>query len=327
MNSVFYGKMEKGPLKTFVEENLAEIAQHDKMMNSHELTNSHNSNSNDIHQADINPKMIEEYFDKHKDIMNEIFMKRANLVLINKWLLTNGYSPLSEYVPYPTKRGSLSNENSKPSSPLDKGANEVFFENRHARSNSKKYLRQEYSKSKRKNMCRTFEPTSGVENTIESRRNSLKEMRMFRSLPPSSMNMLSMLIQSKVRLPRYPSKDIDLKRELRHQNEREFFLEIVKDISNDLDLRSLTAKMVTNSSILVDGDTGSVFVVEDRNNGGHGTLVSKVFDVHSGAHILPTPSSDGSITVPWGKGIIGYVAETRETVNLTDASQVGNIVL
>jgi hypothetical protein len=67
MNSVFYGKMEKGPLKTFVEENLAEIAQHDKMMNSHELTNSHNSNSNDIHQADINPKMIEEYFDKHKD--------------------------------------------------------------------------------------------------------------------------------------------------------------------------------------------------------------------------------------------------------------------
>jgi hypothetical protein len=67
--------------------------------------------------------MIEEYFDKHKDIMNEIFMKRANLVLINKWLLTNGYSPLSEYVPYPTKRGSLSNENSKPSSPLDKGAN------------------------------------------------------------------------------------------------------------------------------------------------------------------------------------------------------------
>jgi dual 3',5'-cyclic-AMP and -GMP phosphodiesterase 11 len=75
--------------------------------------------------------------------------------------------------------------------------------------------------------------------------------------------------------------------------------------------------MVTNSSILVDGDTGSVFVVEDRNNGGHGTLVSKVFDVHSGAHILPTPSSDGSITVPWGKGIIGYVAETRETINLT----------
>jgi hypothetical protein len=167
--------------------------------------------------------------------------------------------------------GSLSNENSKPSSPLDKGANEVFFENRHARSNSKKYLRQEYSKSKRKNMCRKFEPTSGVENTIESRRNSLKEMRnhllintrfarfmkisfiislclskyssiifgLISSLPPSSMNMLSMLIQSKVRLPRYPSKDIDLKRELRHQNEREFFLEIVKDISNDLDLRSL----------------------------------------------------------------------------------------
>nr|KAG5705660.1 hypothetical protein BaRGS_026599 [Batillaria attramentaria] len=74
-------------------------------------------------------------------------------------------------------------------------------------------------------------------------------MRQFRSLPPTSINMLSLLIQSKVRLPRYPSKDVDLKRDLRHSNEREFFLEIVKDISNDLDLKSLSSKMTDTEDI------------------------------------------------------------------------------
>ena len=60
------------------------------------------------------------------------------------------------------------------------------------------------TRSKRKNMFRTFEPPQG--GSAEQRRSSLKEMRQFCSLPPTSVNMLSVLIQSKVRLPRYPSK-------------------------------------------------------------------------------------------------------------------------
>ena len=84
---------------------------------------------------------------------------------------------------------------------------------------------------------------------------------ILRSLPPTSVNMLSLLIQSKVRLPRYPSKDIDHKRELRHSNEREFFLEIVKDISNDLDLKSLSQKMVMNMSCCADAEKASLFLV------------------------------------------------------------------
>lgn len=106
-------------------------------------------------------------------------------------------------------------------------------------------------------------------------------------------------------------------------NEREFFQEIVKDISNDLDLRSLSQKIVANISVLVDGDAGSVFVVEGRGTA-KPSLVSKLFDVHSGTHILPTSVGDGSITVPWGKGIIGHVAETGDTVSLTDASLVSS---
>ena len=263
--------------------------------------------------------VVEDWLDSNKDALCEIFLRKADLSLINKWCLIHGYSPLSEIAPYPTKRGSLSNENSNPSSPLDK--TDGFFESRHIRQNSKKYLRQDFAKSKLKSMFRTYEPTTTPESATESRRSSLKEMRMFRSLPPNSINMLSLLIQSRVRLPRYPSKDIDHKRDLREQNEKEFFLEIVKDISNDLDLRSLSNKIVANSSVLMECDTGSLFVVEGKH-GGRMSLVSKLFDVHSGTHILPSTMGDGSVTVPWGKGIIGYVADTGESVNILDASEV-----
>ncbi|XP_022286259.2 dual 3',5'-cyclic-AMP and -GMP phosphodiesterase 11A-like isoform X2 [Crassostrea virginica] len=262
---------------------------------------------------------VEDWFESHKDVFADIFLKKADMTIVNKWLLIHGYSPISEQTSYHPKRGSLSTDNSTPSSPNDK--NDVFFDSRHHRTNSKKYLRQDFAKSKRKNIFRTCEPTMcSAEATTESRRNSLKEMRMFRSLPPNSINMLSILIQSRVRLPRYPSKDIDMKKDLRMNNEREFFLEIVKDISNDLDLRSLSQKIVANISVLVDGDAGSIFVVEGRGTA-KPSLVSKLFDLHSGTHILPTSMEDGSITVPWGKGIIGHVAETGDTVSLTDASQ------
>lgn len=266
----------------------------------------------------LSQPVVEDWFESNKDVFIDIFLKKADLSIVNKWLLIHGYSPVSEQTPYQTKRGSLSTDNSTPSSPNDK--NDVFFDSRHHRTNSKKYLRQDFAKSKRKNIFRTCEPTMcSAEATTESRRNSLKEMRMFRSLPPNSVNMLSILIQSRVRLPRYPSKDIDIKKDLRMNNEREFFQEIVKDISNDLDLRSLSQKIVANISVLVDGDAGSVFVVEGRGTA-KPSLVSKLFDVHSGTHILPTSVGDGSITVPWGKGIIGHVAETGDTVSLTDAS-------
>lgn len=112
--------------------------------------------------------------------------------------------------------------------------------------------------------------------------------------------------------------------ELRYRNEREFLLDIVKDIANDLDLKSLTHKIITNLSILLDSDGASLFLVNGPK--GKQTLVSKVFDVHCGTNILPT-SDDNMVQVPWGKGILGYVSENGETVNLTNASEVRYVII
>ena len=163
------------------------------------------------------------------------------------------------------------------------------------------------------------------EATLAERRSSLKGMRQFLSLPPTSGNMLSMLIQSKVRLPRYTSKDEEHKRELRTDNEKEFFLEIVKDISHELDMKCLTSRILVNICILLNADRGSLFFVEGPK--GKQTLVSKVFDMYTGTQCFPTSKGDNMMRVPWGQGIIGHVAESGVTVNVRNASQVCHFIL
>ena len=324
---------------------------------------------------------VEQWLDANPDILSELFLRKADLALINRWMTQHGLQSLpdsspvtgrhatqslpdsspvtgrhaTQSLPYSSpvtghhatqslpdsspvtgrhatqslpdsspvtgRHATLSSDSSAPSSPIDtRFGDSGFFDSRHNRSNSKKYLRQDFARSKMKNMFRTYEPVAG--GSLEQRRSSLKEMRQFRSLPPTSVNMLSVLIQSKVRLPRYPSKDIDHKRELRYTNEREFFLEIVKDISNDLDLKSLTEKMVVNMSCLADAERASLFLVEGKHSG-RPSLVSKIFDVHAGTNVLPSTSGDSRI--PWGQGILGHVAETGDVVNLRSVKEVSEL--
>ncbi|RZF41138.1 hypothetical protein LSTR_LSTR010790 [Laodelphax striatellus] len=150
-------------------------------------------------------------------------------------------------------------------------------------------------------------------------------MRKYTSLPPNSINMLSLLIESKVRLPQCMTHSRATKREqLRVQGERDFFLGIVRDVATDLDLKSLSQKTVDNLTVLLDADGASLFLVEGPR-GGRQTLVSKVFDVHSGASRFLLPgggaSTDNEVQVPWGVGVLGHVADTGETVNLQIACE------
>lgn len=255
---------------------------------------------------------IENWLDKNPGVMEDIFLRKADVNTVNKWLVRNGYCAIDEL----SISKQVSTSDSDPTTPDDRRDN-VFFSS-HTRTNSKKHLRHDYAKSKYRH--RTYEPLAVSTETTDDRRNNLREMRMFRSLPPNSVNILSLLIQSKVRLPRYPSKDIVKKREERHANEMEFFMDIVKDISNDLDLLSLSEKIVSNVSVLMDADHASVFVVEGKNNN-KPSLVSKIFDVHCGTQIMPTKTTENCIKVPWGKGIIGFVAESGEFVNLKEANK------
>uniref|UniRef100_T1JG26 Phosphodiesterase n=1 Tax=Strigamia maritima TaxID=126957 RepID=T1JG26_STRMM len=281
---------------------------------------------------------VEEWLDSNPHHAHDYFLRKAELGLINKWLVLHGFLSIRDYVS--SRRGSASynSANNSPGSPRSTaenaysgvggesgGSSDPGDSNNGSqhRSNSKKYLRQDFAKSKNRSVFRTCEPASlpTQSDDTQNRRSSLKDMRKYLSLPPNSINILSLLIESRILLPKYPSMGRDSKRELRHhQNEREFFLDIVKDIANDLDLKSITHKIIVNLTVLLEADGASLFFVESSR--GKQTLVSKVFDVHCGTNILPTASNgDNEIQVPWGKGIIGHVAETGESVNLINASQ------
>lgn len=109
--------------------------------------------------------------------------------------------------------------------------------------------------------------------------------------------------------------------ELRHLDEREIIFELVKDICNELDVRSLCHKILQNVSMLLDADRGSLFLVQGEKDSPTRCLVSKLFDVCSRSTLEEMEKKE-EIRIPWGTGIVGFVAESGEPVNIPDAYKV-----
>lgn len=282
---------------------------------------------------------VEEWLDAHPDLCLDYFLRKAELAAINAWLVAHGFLTINDYVSS-SRRNSGSSGNTSPAvgpyfssedqitpAPTGASSNPVQNSGNHKRSNSKRCLRHDFARAKSKSMFRTHETPGHEPSSSTSRRNSLKDMRKYTSLPPSSVNMLSLLIESKVRLPQcFPLHNRATKRDLlKSQGEKEFFLSIVRDIATELDLKSLSHKTVDNLAVLLDTDGASLFLVEGPR-GGRQTLVSKVFDVHCGASTFLLPGgknigSDNEVQVPWGVGVLGHVADSGETVNLQVACE------
>ena len=109
--------------------------------------------------------------------------------------------------------------------------------------------------------------------------------------------------------------------QLEDPNEKELLMELIRDISNELDVQRLSHKILVNVGALTKADRCSLFLAqgpkEDR------ILVSKLFDVTSDSTLEESlRGSDDEITVPFGVGIAGHTAQTGETININNAYQV-----
>ncbi|XP_029206417.2 cGMP-specific 3',5'-cyclic phosphodiesterase-like [Acropora millepora] len=112
-------------------------------------------------------------------------------------------------------------------------------------------------------------------------------------------------------LPRRKSTLVDL-------DEKELFMELIRDIANELDINMLSHKILVNVSILTNADRCSLFLV--RGSRENKVLVSKLFDVTSESTLDQViRSEDDQICVPLGVGIAGHTAATGETINIKDA--------
>lgn len=113
------------------------------------------------------------------------------------------------------------------------------------------------------------------------------------------------------------------KSKLQDLNEKELFMELIRDIANELDINMLSHKILVNVSILTNSDRCSLFLV--RGSRENKVLVSKLFDVTSESTVDESiRSEEDEIRVPLGVGIAGHTAATGETINIKDAYSVSS---
>ncbi|CAF0854607.1 unnamed protein product [Didymodactylos carnosus] len=104
-------------------------------------------------------------------------------------------------------------------------------------------------------------------------------------------------------------------------NEHELFTELIRDIANELNVDVVCHKILTNVSILTNSDRGSLFLARGPTDARY--LVSKLFDVTAGSTLEQSlHTEDQQIIIPFGKGIAGHVASTKEYINIPDAYEV-----
>ncbi|XP_065117420.1 dual 3',5'-cyclic-AMP and -GMP phosphodiesterase 11A [Paramisgurnus dabryanus] len=248
---------------------------------------------------------VEAFLDCHPELFEEYLMRKGKSETLSRWPKEHQPSKTS---PVEEKRG-VARDPFWPTNPDGL-----------RRRSSHMELRRNFARSKAMTAHRTYD--EHVSLTAHESHSSMRRRALLRkasSLPPTTAHILSALLESRVNVPQYASSAIDYKYRLKESNEREFFLELVKDVSNELDMTNLSYKILINVCIMVNADRCSLFLVEGPSH--KKILVSKFFDVHSGTTVRPSSSTldSNEVQVPWGKGIIGYVAEHGETVNIPNA--------
>ncbi|KAM7538908.1 hypothetical protein Aperf_G00000053944 [Anoplocephala perfoliata] len=103
----------------------------------------------------------------------------------------------------------------------------------------------------------------------------------------------------------------------------DMFQELVLDIWRDSDLSSLCFKILRNACLLLNADRASLFLVEINSSTGERFLVSRLFDVTAKSTFADVMGkSSEMISLPFGVGIIGWVAQAGEGVNISNVYEV-----
>lgn len=225
---------------------------------------------------------VERWLDEHPEFVHDYFARKARRSMVDGWLIAHALSH----------------------SGLGAGvAGDTLSTSSNTSSNSK--------------------PSSGANTPV--RKISAQEFEkggLLRPIISTVDGTLTFLDPSPASTPTRSSKTHRRsKSELKALDEKELMYELVIDICNDLDVTSLCYKILQNLSILLNADRCSLFLVQGKGTNER-SLVSKLFDVSSDSTYEEICERDEEIRVPWGTGIIGYVAETGESVNIPDAYQV-----
>lgn len=115
------------------------------------------------------------------------------------------------------------------------------------------------------------------------------------------------------------------RRDLDTLDESELFMELIRDVANELDIDVLCHKILVNVSLLTHADRGSLFLA--RGTPDNRYLVAKLFDVRQDTKFEEAvkKARTEEIRIPFGVGIAGTVAQSKALINIKDAYQVRSI--
>lgn len=121
-----------------------------------------------------------------------------------------------------------------------------------------------------------------------------------------------------------------MQQHLKSLKEPDLLMELIRDIANELDVDTLCHKILVNVSLLTQSDRGSLFLAKGPRGARY--LVAKLFDVTPDSVLQDALDAavdeDGESRIPpipFGVGIAGHVALTKENVNIKDAYQVSYV--
>ncbi|XP_065649582.1 cGMP-specific 3',5'-cyclic phosphodiesterase isoform X2 [Hydra vulgaris] len=101
-------------------------------------------------------------------------------------------------------------------------------------------------------------------------------------------------------------------------SEKDLLMELIRDIAHELDVDSLSHKILVNVCLLTNCDRSSLFLVKGQENAKY--LISRLFDVTALSTLEQSiKSHEDAIIIPIGVGIAGHVAETGQEINIPDA--------
>lgn len=109
-------------------------------------------------------------------------------------------------------------------------------------------------------------------------------------------------------------------------DESDLFMELIRDIANELNIDVLCHKILKNVSLLTNADRGSLFLAKGSTEGRY--LLSKFFDVRHDTTFEEAINLAKSeeIRIPFGVGIAGTVAQNKVMINIKDAYEVRNFI-
>uniref|UniRef100_A0A669QY52 Phosphodiesterase n=1 Tax=Phasianus colchicus TaxID=9054 RepID=A0A669QY52_PHACC len=104
-------------------------------------------------------------------------------------------------------------------------------------------------------------------------------------------------------------------------NESEILFELIQDMQESINMEKVVFKTLRRIRSLIHADRCSLFMYRQRN--GTPELATRLFNIQEGSTLEEClVSPDCEIVYPLDLGIVGYVAQTKKTMNIQDVSEV-----